>query len=99
MSYIDRPWTKIRDAEACLIIYQILKALEYLHGQGPYHRDLKSENMLMSTPAPGARAILADFEHSIKLSGVKKSSQQKNENRLRGYGLLRGSLRVSSLKE
>ena len=69
MSYIERPRTKIFDAEACIIIYQVLKALEYLHRQGICHRDLKPENILMSTPSIGARVILADFGHSVKLSG------------------------------
>lgn len=64
MSYIERPRTEICDAEACFIIYQVLKALEYLHGKGICHRDLKPENILMSTPAPGARVILADFGHA-----------------------------------
>ena len=68
MSYIERPWAKIHDAEACIITYQVLKALEYLHRQGICHRDLKPENILMSTPAPGARVILADFGHSVKMS-------------------------------
>ena len=69
MSYIERPRTKISDAEACIIVYQVLKALEYLHQQGICHRDLKPENILMSTPTLGARVILADFGHSVKLSG------------------------------
>ena len=69
MSYIERPRTKITDAEACIIVYQVLKALEYLHRQGICHRDLKPENILLSTPSLGARVILADFGHSVKLSG------------------------------
>ena len=69
MSYIERPRTKISDAEACIIIYQVLKALEYLHRQGICHRDLKPENILMSTPSLGARVILADFGQSVKLGG------------------------------
>lgn len=77
MSYIDRPWTNIRDPEACSIVYQVLKALEYLHQQGICHRDLKPENILMSTPAPWARLILADFGHSTKLSGGKQARNRR----------------------
>ena len=72
MSYLERSWTIIGDAEACLIIYQVLKALEYLHRQGVCHRDLKPENILMSTPTPEARVVLADFGHSIRLTGDKQ---------------------------
>lgn len=77
MSYIERPWAKIDDAEACMITYQVLKALEYLHRQGICHRDLKPENILMSTPAPGARVILADFGHSIKLRGDNQARSKR----------------------
>lgn len=77
MSYIERPWAKISDAEACVIVYQVLKALEYLHRQGICHRDLKPENILLSTPAFGARVILADFGHSIKLSGGEQARSRR----------------------
>lgn len=77
MSYIERPRTKISDAEACIIVYQILKALEYLHRHGICHRDLKPENILMSTPTLGARVILADFGHSIKLSGGTQAHSRR----------------------
>ena len=77
MSYIERPWTKICDAEACIIVFQVLKALECLHRQGICHRDLKPENILMSTPAAGARVILADFGHSIRLSGGKQACSRR----------------------
>ena len=98
MSNIERPRTRISDAESCIIVYQVLKALEYLHRQRICHRDLKAENILMSTPTLGARVLLADSGHSVKLSGGKRlGSQQKNENRLRGNGSLCGSVRVSPL--
>lgn len=77
MSYIERPRSTISDAETCFIVYQILKALEYLHRQGICHRDLKPENILMSMSGPGARVILADFGHSIKLSGAKQARNRR----------------------
>ena len=77
MSYIERPRTKISDGEACIIVYQVLKALEYLHRQGICHRDLKPENILMSTPTLEARVILADFGHSVKLSGGEEARSKR----------------------
>ena len=77
MSYIERPRTKICDGEACIIVYQVLRALDYLHRHGICHRDLKPENILMSTPAPGARIVLADFGHAIKLSGGEQAHTRR----------------------
>ncbi|KAL8867459.1 MAG: hypothetical protein Q9174_005652 [Haloplaca sp. 1 TL-2023] len=61
MSYIDRHNGKADTDEACLIMYQIVKAVSYLHGEGVTHRDVKPENILLSTTKPGARVILTDF--------------------------------------
>ena len=77
MSYIERPQIKICDGEACIIIYQVLRALKYLHQQGICHRDLKPENILMSIPAPGARIVIADFGHAIKLSGGQQARNRR----------------------
>lgn len=69
MSYIDRKGhSTITDEEACMIIYQILRALEYLHGIGIAHRDLKPDNVLLSKTGASARVILADFGQSTNCS-------------------------------
>jgi serine/threonine protein kinase len=46
----------------CFVIFSVLKAVEYLHGQGIWHRDIKPENILLnglSTSDP--QVVLADF--------------------------------------
>ncbi len=73
-SYIDRMDGPLADVDASMIVYQILKALEYLHRCGIAHRDLKPENVLMSSPAVGARIILTDFGHSIKAFRARMQS-------------------------
>ncbi|KAL9028287.1 MAG: hypothetical protein Q9196_003324 [Gyalolechia fulgens] len=61
MSYIERHGWRVNPEESCLVIYQILKAVSYLHQNNITHRDLKPENILMSTTATGARVVLTDF--------------------------------------
>lgn len=66
MSYIERHDWRVDPEESCLIVYQILKAVLYLHGKGITHRDLKPENILMSTVSAGARVVVTDFGGATK---------------------------------
>ena len=66
---MEREGGKLNDTEACLIAYQILKALQHLHKQDIVHRDLKPENVLMSTTSTRARVILTDFGQAIQIQG------------------------------
>ena len=77
MSYIDRKGQgTITDEEACMIVYQILRALKYLHGIRIAHRDLKPDNVLLSTTGASARIILADFGQSTNCSRGRKGCQE-----------------------
>ncbi|KAI4195582.1 MAG: hypothetical protein LQ348_002431 [Seirophora lacunosa] len=66
MSYIERHEWRVDPEESCLIVYQTLKAVAYLHGKGITHRDLKPENILMSNTSAGARVVVTDFGGATK---------------------------------
>lgn len=55
------------EPEAAVMIFQILKALEYLHSRGIAHRDIKPENILLTSWRKGARIVLTDFGQARKL--------------------------------
>ncbi len=78
MSFIERRGAEtIQDADACFIIYQILKALEHLHGRGIVHRDIKPDNILMTRKDAAARIIVTDFGQSIDLGSSRNASSKR----------------------
>jgi len=58
----DRYPTGMPIQDACAIVTAVAAALDYAHGQGLLHRDVKPANILVADPRDGKRRILlADF--------------------------------------
>lgn len=52
----------IPEREAIFIVFQIMKALHFLHKKLKIvHRDLKLDNILLELPIPGSKIYLCDF--------------------------------------
>ncbi|KAI9784941.1 MAG: hypothetical protein M1839_001136 [Geoglossum umbratile] len=60
----------LRDTEVALIVRQIVKGLEYLHAKGIAHRDLKPDNILITSPRVGSRILLADFDSARAIKDI-----------------------------
>jgi serine/threonine protein kinase len=60
-SFLEFKKGRLLDVEAAVIVRQILIALSYLHDHNVVHRDLKPDNVLMTSLANGSRIVLTDF--------------------------------------
>lgn len=60
-SFLEYKGGRLDEALAAVVIRQVLLAIEYLHGQGIAHRDLKPDNILMTCLDDGARVVVTDF--------------------------------------
>jgi pheromone a factor receptor len=85
-SYIEYKGGRLCDVEAAVIVRQILKGVDYLHRQGVTHRDLKPDNILMTSLNDGARVVITDFGNArflqvpkkpAALSGLRTSQRQR----------------------
>lgn len=60
-SYIDFKGGKLLETEAAFIVRQVVIAIDFLHENNIAHRNLKPENILLSSLSIGVRVLLTDF--------------------------------------
>lgn len=63
----------LREADACQLVFDVLTALKFMHGQGIVHRDIKSENVFRT--ANGVWK-LGDFGSSLRINDKRSLEKQ-----------------------
>jgi hypothetical protein len=66
LSYVDCRGP-LSEGHAAMITKQLLEAVKYLHDNNIVHRDIKLENVLMTSSREGARIVLTDFGQARSL--------------------------------
>jgi len=64
---------KLSEPQVAYVCLQTLKALNYIHDASRIHRDIKSDNILLSTKG---EVKLCDFGYAAQLTEEKKREQQ-----------------------
>lgn len=78
-SYIEYKGGYLHEAEAGVIIRQVLEALKYLHSLEIVHRDLKPDNILIASLADGARVVLSDFGSAFRATPLDRDRMRRME--------------------
>jgi hypothetical protein len=75
MSYMDCKGV-MSEAQAVVVVKQLLMAVEYLHNHGVVHRDIKPENILVTSWRDGARIVLTDFGQAKIINDSRASASR-----------------------
>jgi serine/threonine protein kinase len=77
-SFVDYKGGRLDNPQAAVVIRQVLLGLEYLHAQQIVHRDIKPDNILMTSLEDGARVVITDFGNARFLPDVANAQGQQS---------------------
>ena len=76
-SFIEYKGGFLEEIQAGVIVRQVLEALKYLHENDVVHRDVKPDNILISSPAGAARVVLTDFGSATRLLRISQHEPKR----------------------
>ena len=71
---ILKDYNELDEEEMCQIIYQLLKALLFIHNKNIVHRDIKPENIVFGKKSDYSTLKLIDFGLATNTKNTKKNS-------------------------
>lgn len=77
-SFLEYKGGRLDDAQATIVIRQVLIGVEYLHAQQIVHRDIKPDNILVTSLEDGARVVITDFGNARILPDVSSMNDQQS---------------------
>ncbi|KAF2747693.1 kinase-like protein [Sporormia fimetaria CBS 119925] len=88
-SYLEFRGGRLKDTESAFIIKQVLAGVQHLHQRDIVHRDLKLENILMTSLENDARVVISDFGHARYLPSQEDDTamaSSRNRRMFSGVG-------------
>ncbi|KAI3640618.1 hypothetical protein MIR68_001496 [Amoeboaphelidium protococcarum] len=67
----------VRESHAKMILWQVMKALDFIHGKGVFHRDIKPENILVNGDVNALPAVIPLNSYETLKSDSTSLSLQK----------------------
>lgn len=87
-SFLEYKGGRLDNPQAAVIIRQVLLAVEYLHDQEIVHRDIKPDNILMTSLEDGARVVITDFGNARFLPDAACMTGRQSKKYQRMFSLV-----------